>query len=148
MRLAAAAALLGALAASAPAQEAPRVVAFVAGSAFPVDTLTLDQIREIYLGRIEIVGGIRIKPVDQHERQPIRKAVLSSLLRLSRDQYIAHWNLHLFQEGGFTPLLRPGSREVLDTVKEIEGAVGYVWLDEARVQPQVKILQTLTASPR
>jgi hypothetical protein len=147
-RLAAAAALLAAVVPAAAAQEAPRAVAFVAGAGFPVDTLKLDQVREIYLGRIEIVGGIRVKPVDQREGQPIRRAVLAGLLRMSRDQYIEHWNLHLFQEGGFTPLLRRTSREVLDTVREIEGAVGYVWLDEAQGQPQVKILHTLTVSPR
>lgn len=144
-RLGICAVLLWALRVPAAAQDASRTVAFVAGAGFPVDRLGIEQVRDIYLGRTGIIGGIRIKPIDQRESQPIRKSVLAGLLGMSRDQYIEHWNLHLYRDGGFTPLLRPGSTEVLDTVREIEGAIGYVWLQEADGQQQVKILQTFTA---
>ncbi len=62
---------------------------------------------------------------------------------MSRDRYIDYWNLLLFRNGGFFPLLKKTSRAVIEAVREQDGGVGYVWLEEARNEPGIKILLTL-----
>lgn len=121
----------------------PRVMAIVAGADFPKDQLTLEELKAIYLGEIQILKYIRVQPMDQRHNQPIRKKFLDQVLYMTRDYYIDYWNKRLFREGGLTPLLKNNSREVLEAVRDQEGAVGYVWLDEAEGREGIKILLTI-----
>src|SRR5437660_1211162 len=44
-------------------------LAIIADKTFPVDTITLSTLQEIYLGKKEIIGDVRLKPVDQRDNQ-------------------------------------------------------------------------------
>jgi len=116
-------------------------LAVIAGKSFPADTLTLDVLQEIYKGEKEIIGSVRLKPIDQRDTQQIKFLFLEKTLHLSHDGYITYWNNRLFREGGIPPALKQNAEEVILTVQEMVGAVGYVWLEEAKAaKDRVKIL--------
>ena len=124
-------------------QNPPQTMVIIAGTSFPKDRLTIQALKAIYMGETQLLQDLRIHPVDQRENQPIRKRFLERVVQMTRDRYIDYWNLRLFRSGGFTPLLKNNSREVIETVQEQDGALGYVWLEEARDEPGIKILLTL-----
>lgn len=119
-------------------------LAVIAGKSFPVDTLTLDAIQQIYRGDKELIGNVRLKPVDQRDTQQIKFLFLDKVLNFSRDGYITYWNNRLFREGGIPPVLKQNAEEVILTVEDTVGAIGYVWLEEAKAaKERVKILLTV-----
>ncbi|MBI3610294.1 MAG: hypothetical protein HY204_06285 [Nitrospirae bacterium] len=124
-------------------QATTQTIAVVAGTGFPKDRLTLDELKAIYLGEIHLLKDLWIHPMDQRENQPIRKKFLERVVKMTRDRYIEYWNQRLFRYGGFTPLFKNNSREVIETVREQEGTVGYVWLEEIRNEPGIKTLLIL-----
>jgi hypothetical protein len=119
------------------------MMAIIAGTNFPKDHLTRKELKTIYLGETQLLKDLWIHPIDQLENQPIRKTFLDQVVNMTRDRYIDYWNQRLFRFGGFTPLLKSNSREVIKAVREQDGALGYVWLDEARNESGIKILMTL-----
>ena len=120
-----------------------QTIAIVSGAGFPKDRLTLKELRAIYLGEVVILKDLWIHPIDQQETQPIRRKFLEQVVRMTRDRYIDYWNQRLFRYGGFTPLLKNNGRDVIETVREEDGTLGYVWLEEARSEPKIKVLLTL-----
>ena len=126
----------------AESQQTTQTMAIVAGVGFPKNRLTLEEVKAIYLGEIQILRDLRIYPIDQSYNQPIRAKFLEQILHITRDSYIDYWNKRLFQKGGFTPLLKNNSREVLETVREQEGGIGYVWLNETEGEDTLRILMT------
>jgi len=118
-------------------------LAIIAGTGFPKDQMTDKELKKIYLGETQSFKDLWIHPVDQRENQPIRKIFLEQVLNMTRDRYIDYWNQRLFRSGGYSPLLKGNSREVIETVREQDGTLGYVWLEEARNESGIKILLTL-----
>jgi len=119
-------------------------LAVIAGKSFPVDALILDDVKEIYRGEKQIISGVRLKPIDQRDSQPIRTEFLDKVLHLSGDEYVTYWNNRLFREGGIPPIPKNNSGDVITTVKETDGAIGYVWLDETTSEKaNLKILLTI-----
>lgn len=121
----------------------PKEMAIIAGKNFPKDRLNLEQVRQIYLGDIQILESIRVYPVDQSHLQPIRDRFLAKVLNMSRDNYLDYWNKRLYRKGGITPLLEDTSQGVLSAVMEREGAIGYVWADEIAENGDLKILLSI-----
>jgi len=124
-------------------KRATETMAIIAGAGFPQDRMTVKELKAIYLGETQLVKDLWIHPIDQRENRPIRKSFLEQVVNLTRDRYIDHWNQRLFRYGGFSPLLKSNSLEVIEAVREQEGAIGYVWLEEARNEQGIKILLTL-----
>ena len=141
--------ILAAFAFGGPAVPADaKELAVIAGKSFPVDTLTLVALQEIYRGEKQIIGGDRLKPIDQRDTQEIKFLFLDTVLHLARERYITYWNNRLFQEGGIPPVLKKNSEEVILTVEEMVGAIGYVWLEEAKAtKGRVKILLMINIGP-
>jgi hypothetical protein len=103
----------------------------------------MKELKAIYLGETQLLKDLWIHPIDQQEGRPIRKKFLERVVNMTRDRYINHWDQRLFRQGGFSPMLRNTDREVIEAVREQDGGVGYVWLEEARNQPGIKILLTI-----
>lgn len=125
-----------------------REIAVVVKKTFPADTLTLADLKEIYLGHKRILGRVRLTPLDQRGDQEINAVFLKRIMGLSRSQYLDHWLKLLYREGGRPPFIKKNSEDVLSTVEEITGAIGYVWSDEAKAAGnRVKILITIEVNP-
>jgi ABC-type phosphate transport system substrate-binding protein len=121
-----------------------REIAVISGKSFPADAMTLEEIKEIYRGERQLIGGKRLKPIDQRDTQSIRTQFLSKVLNFSGDEYVTYWNNRLFREGGIPPIPKDNSAEVIAAVQETDGAIGYVWLtDTTDSKANLKILLTI-----
>ena len=121
-----------------------RELAVISGKSFPADALTLEEVKEIYRGEKQLIGGQRLKPIDQRETQGIRNQFLNKVMNFSGDEYVTYWNNRLFREGGIPPIPKSNSAEVIAAVQETEGAIGYVWLtDTSDSKANLKILFTI-----
>lgn len=123
---------------AAPAMAADPI-AIVANELYPATHLTLEQVRDIYLGRKTIEEYLRIRPVDQADPQ-LRKLFLEKVLNLSKEAYIDYWNRHLFQKGGLPPLLKNSSEEVVKELLNVDGSIGYLWHKESQNRSGLKVL--------
>ena len=121
-----------------------RQMAIIAGGNFPRNELMVEEVRAIFLGETQILKSIRVYPIDQSHHRAIRTEFLTHILHMTRDYYLDYWNRRLYRKGGINPLLKDNSREVIDTVQNREGSMGYVWLTEAEKSEKIKILLTVT----
>lgn len=118
-------------------------IAIVANQLYPASSLTIEQVREIYLGRKTIEQFLRIRPIDQSD-PIIRNTFLQRALDFSsKEAYIAYWNRLLFQKGGLPPLLKDSPDEVVKELIKTDGAIGYLWLENAQNRADLKILLVL-----
>lgn len=111
-----------------------------------IDSLSLKEVNAIYLGEIEFLGKKRVKPIDQKESQEIRKVFLKDVLHISKTDYTRRWTHLIFMGGTTGPMLKENSQEVIRTVQTLEGAIGYVWANEAAKAAGVKTVLTLHSS--
>jgi ABC-type phosphate transport system substrate-binding protein len=121
-------------------------IAIIVNKNSPLTQVSSTELADIYLGQEEVVGNVRLKPIDQNDNQEIRGVFLKKILRMTHEAYINHWNHRLFREGGIPPLLKSDSAEVIRTVKEKQGAIGYVWESEARGVDGVRVIMTFDSS--
>lgn len=117
-----------------------RELAIIIHPSLDVQALSLEEVRQIYLGEVEFVGKKRIKPVDQEEGQEIRKEFLNDILHISKSDYSRRWMHLIFLGGTEGPILRKEGRGVIETVRRTKGAIGYVWADEAAGAEGVRIV--------
>ena len=120
------------------AAPAERIV-IVTNQLYPVSTLTKEEVREIYLGRRTIEQFFRIRPIDQSD-PAIRTAFLRTVMDLSKEGYIDHWNRLLFQQGGLPPLLKDSPDDVVKELLKTDGSIGYLWEEEVQQQHGLKVL--------
>jgi hypothetical protein len=122
-----------------PTVEAANNLVIVASQLYPTSRLTKEEVREIYLGHRMIEQFLRIRPIDQSD-PAIRTAFLQSVLSLSKDAYIDHWNRLLFQQGGLPPLLKDSPDDVIKELLKTDGAIAYLWEHDAAGQNGLKVL--------
>lgn len=91
--------------------------------ASPGAQLTLEDIREIYLGDKEFSGNVRLVPVDN---QAALAEFVAKALGMSAQRYNTLWVKKAFRDALTPPALKAGDLEVLEFVKRTRGAVGYV----------------------
>ena len=85
--------------------------------------LSLDDIRDIYLGDKEFSGNVRLVPVDN---QAAQGEFVAKTLAMSVDRYNTLWTKKAFRDGLNPPAVKATDTEVLEFVKQTRGAVGYV----------------------
>ena len=91
--------------------------------ASPEAKLTLEDIREIYLGDKEFSGDIRLVPVDN---QAALAEFVAKAFGMNAQRYNTLWVRKAFRDALTPPVLKAGDFEVLEFVKRTRGAVGYV----------------------
>lgn len=91
--------------------------------AHPSVTLTLAEVREVFLGEKQLAGGSKLVPVDNLAAQPDFAA---KVLQIEVPKYNALWTKKAFREGLTAPPVKGSDAEVAAFVKSTPGAVGYV----------------------
>ncbi|MEK6546004.1 MAG: hypothetical protein AABZ28_05695 [Nitrospinota bacterium] len=119
--------------------EGDRIV-IIANHSFPRDSLTSSQIKEIYLGKMEIIDNIRIQSLDQKDSSPIKKDFLEKFIDFSISDYKAYWIKKVFKKGRIPPTIKDSSEEIIKAIKEEKSYIGYVWEGEIKNIKDVKIL--------
>jgi hypothetical protein len=85
--------------------------------------LSLDEVREVYLGDKEFSRGVRLVPVDN---QAAQAEFTARALAMDAQRYNQLWVKKAFRDALTPPALLTTDAEVMDFVKRNRGAVGYV----------------------
>jgi ABC-type phosphate transport system substrate-binding protein len=105
-----------------------------------IDTLTEKQVQDIFLGHTRLFpNGKFALPIDQSS--PLRAEFYEILTGRPVEQVNAYWARIIFTGQASPPQQLPDDKAVLQTVRENEGAIGYI--DKTRVDNTVRILLRL-----
>jgi ABC-type phosphate transport system substrate-binding protein len=123
----AAAAALVLMAASATAQEPPRVIV---NAANPSTQIQRDALLAIYLGSMTVwKDGKPIAPVDHSMRSPVRAAFSEKVLRKPLQSVQYHWLRKIAAERVRPPPAKASDADVVAYVRANPGGIGYVAAD-------------------
>lgn len=86
-------------------------------------TLTPADITSIYTGDKQLVGGTRIRPLDNHAGQ---SEFLSKVLQLNAGRYDSLWTMKSFRDGLTPPAVKSTDADVIAYVQSTPGAIGYI----------------------
>jgi ABC-type phosphate transport system substrate-binding protein len=127
MRVSYAAMTLAATLFAAPAQAGELI-------AHPTVSLTMAEIRDVYLGEKQFAGSVRLVPVNN---AALQSQFLAHVLQTDERKYAARWLRKSFREGLAPPILKGNDAEVAAFVSSTPGAVGYV----SKALAGVKVLE-------
>ncbi len=86
-------------------------------------TISLADVRVIYVGEKQFAGAVRLVPVDNLGAQ---ERFLAAFLKVDDGKYNSIWAKKSFREGVNPPPLKATDGEVVDFVRRTPGAVGYI----------------------
>lgn len=105
-----------------------------------LDALTPQQVQDIFLGRARTFPNDRYAlPIDQ--ASTLRTDFYRRLTQRSIEQINAYWARIVFTGQASPPLQVPDDAAVLKTVRENEGAIGYI--DREHVDASVRVVLVL-----
>lgn len=100
-------------------------VAVIAHPKNDLKTLSRQQVEDIFLGRTRIFpNGKFALPIDQSS--PLRAHFYQLLTKRPIEQINAYWARIIFTGQASPPLQVPDDEAVLQTIRENEGAIGYI----------------------
>jgi hypothetical protein len=127
------------------ASAAPTDLVFVVSSETPIQSLNMEDIQNIYLGKKRVVAGFPVSAVDHSEAAPIKQAFLQRIMHMTHAQYRAQLMRRHFQEGAVTPKFVANPDEALNVARETPGAIAYIYESDAGTLVGLKILTTIPA---
>jgi hypothetical protein len=86
-------------------------------------SLNADEVKEVFQGDKQLVGGLKLVPVDNAAQQG---DFVAKVLQTDVAKYSARWTKKAFREGLTAPPVKGSDAEVIAFVKSTPGAVGYV----------------------
>jgi len=123
-----------------PAPPAPADVAVIVNAKNTVAAMARREVQDIFLGRTRTFPDGRFAvAIDQSSL--LRAEFYQTLTARPVEQIDAYWARLLFTGQASPPLRLPDDAAVLKTVRENEGAIGYV--DPRRVDHSVRLLLQL-----
>ncbi|MFZ2449261.1 MAG: hypothetical protein WAW36_01930 [Methylovulum miyakonense] len=112
-------------------------VAVIAHIKSNFSSLTAKQVQDIFMGRTRIFpNGKFALPIDQSS--PLRAEFYEELTGRPVEQINAYWARIMFTGQASPPQRLPDDEAVLQTVRENEGAIGYI--DKTRVDGTIRVL--------
>lgn len=114
-------------------------VAVIVNAGGPLTSLTLPDVRALYLGERQFVGPEVV--VLLHLPEGDTKAVfLSRVVGQTLKEYKLHWLQRVFQEGATLPKVVAGPEAMVGVVATRRNSVGYVPASLVQETPEVKVL--------
>ena len=117
-------------------------LAIIANKAYPAHGISLEMLKEIYLGNKTVEQSVRILPVDQ-EDPAIKKRFVEEILGGTVQRFDAYWFMKKFKDGVVPPIVRESSPDVILFLEREVGAIGYVWGDEVQGKSGIKVLRVI-----
>jgi ABC-type phosphate transport system substrate-binding protein len=103
--------------------------------------ISMKELADIYIMKQqEWPGGIRVVPVNREVTSPERAEFSKQVFHLSPQQMADYWNRLRFQ-GKLPPSVQTSDQAVLNFVRTIPGAIGYV--HASTLPKDVKVLMEL-----
>jgi len=134
--------LAGFLAWTGPAAAGTIVV--VANPALPVETLTVEDLRAIYIGERTYVARVKVNPVQYSGADAVSEAFLRAVVGMSPNQFEIYWVKEIFHSGRLPPRQAENAAEMVRVVSIVPGAIGFVPAEALKGVTSVKRLLSLT----
>ena len=99
----------------------------VVNSQAPVQQLTNQDVKEIFLGEKAYWGDVHIVPVGYVDGAAIQSEFLDKVINISENVYKTYWIKRIFREGGTPPKKAATPEEALSIISRNPGAVGFVY---------------------
>lgn len=93
-------------------------------------TVSLADVREIFLGEKQFVGSLKLIPVDNSAAQ---EQFLAKVMKMESAKYTSSWTKKSFRDGVSPPPVKGSDAETIEFVKQTAGAVSYVGTSPAGV---------------
>jgi hypothetical protein len=114
-------------------------IAVIVNAAGPLTSLTLPDVRALYLGERRFVGPEPAVLLHLPEGDA-KAAFLSRVVGQTLKEYKLHWLQRVFQEGATLPKVVAGPEAMVGVAATRRNSVGYVPASLVRDTPDVKIL--------
>lgn len=85
--------------------------------------LSVDDVRDVFLGDKQVADGIKLVPIDN---AALQKDFLAKVVKVETAKYTTIWAKKGFRDGLNPPQLKSSDAEVIAAVKATPGGVGYV----------------------
>ncbi|KAF0192160.1 MAG: hypothetical protein FD165_1228 [Gammaproteobacteria bacterium] len=114
-------------------------VVVIANPSLAVDTLTAEQIKEIFTAAApRLPDGTPCKVIDQAEQRPARTEFYQKVLHKTPEQAKAYWAKQIFTGNGVPPPVVMDDAAVKKWLSRFPDGIGYI--DETAVDGSVKVL--------
>jgi hypothetical protein len=113
--------LLGALLMVAAAPRAHAGDVYIACSAGV--TLTMGDVRDVFLGEKQFAGSVKLLPVDNGAAQA---DFLDKVMKMDSTKYTTAWTKKSFRDGSTPPSVKSSDGEVVEFLKHSPGGCGYM----------------------
>lgn len=111
----------------------------VMGAHSTLSTLTLNQAKDLFLGRITCLpNGEAAAPIDQPDGSSLREAFYLKVTRLSTAQAKAHWAKLYFTGRGIPPKVGTSVNDIKQLLNQIPASISYI--EKADFDNSVKVL--------
>ncbi|MCK9374418.1 MAG: hypothetical protein M0P91_14650 [Sulfuricurvum sp.] len=91
----------------------------------PFSTLSVQQIREIFLQKRHTIGDQKMIPVNLVGQDEVRFAFESAVLGMDRNRLNTYWIKQHFQ-GITPPITQPSVESIRAFIQNVEGSIGYI----------------------
>lgn len=115
-------------------------VAVIVNPSAGVDAASKEEIARLFLGKTTNIKGVALTAVDQAEGNATRNAFYQKVADKTASQLNAYWSRLIFTGKGQPPEPVADDSEVLQSVSEDAGTIGYV--DASAVNGTVKVIFT------
>jgi hypothetical protein len=86
-------------------------------------TLTMADIRDVFLGEKQFAGPVKLMPVDNSAAQA---DFLSKAMKMDAAKYTTAWTKKSFRDGSTPPAVKGADGEVVEYLKHTPGGCGYL----------------------
>jgi ABC-type phosphate transport system substrate-binding protein len=114
-------------------------IAIVAAKNFPVDGLTLAELKQLYMGNSVQAGGRKLTPLTYPTHSAFREKFDKIVLGMSMDQVDRYWIDRKVRGQAGPPKMLDSEALILRVVSQLDGAIGFVFAGNA--DKSVKILR-------
>ena len=100
-------------------------IVVVVSAGAPVGTVSVDEVKEIYLGTLTFWGEVKVAPVGFPEGTSIQNDFLRQVMDMSERNFKTYWIKRIFREGGTPPKNVTSRQEGLEYISRTPGGIGY-----------------------
>ena len=86
-------------------------------------TLTMAEMRDVFLGEKQFAGSVKLVPVDNSAAQA---DFLDKIIKMDATKYTTAWTKKSFRDGSTPPPVKSSDGEVVEFLKHTPGACGYL----------------------
>lgn len=102
----------------------------VSSESHPVNEIAIRELRSIYKGRLSLVNGHRLTPLNAAPGTADREEFLQRIMNLNELDYTGYWHVRRYTGQGTPPAEVETKEALFETLKEQPDGIGYVWVPQ------------------